>query len=140
MLADLFWIIVETGADDTETIRCQYPAMHLIGLVLLVLLIFLIQYLLHGNLSLFPLPLPDMPPYRDHREFYTTLYNAGLSSIMMETILSTIKITPDMQNLEAYMKSFWAYGIYGWLLEWIKRGMPESGNELLTLFSLTRQN
>jgi hypothetical protein len=58
----------------------------------------------------------------------------------METILSTIKITPDMQNLEAYTKSFWAYGIYGWLLEWIKRGMPESGNELLTLFSLTRQN
>ena len=87
--------------------------------------------------SLFP-SLFDF--YRDHREFYTTLYNAGMSSIMMEAILSTIQITPDMQNLEAYMKSFWAYGIYGWLLEWIKRGMPESGNELLTLFSLTRQN
>ena len=78
--------------------------------------------------------------YRDHRDFYTTLYNAGMSSIMMETIIGTIQITPEMQNLEAYMKSFWAYGIYGWMLEWIKRGMQESGKELKTLFALTRQN
>ncbi len=77
--------------------------------------------------------------YRDHRDFYTTLYNAGMSSIMMETIVSTLQITPEMQNLEAYMKSFWAYGIYGWMLEWIKRGMQESGKELLTLFSLANK-
>lgn len=77
--------------------------------------------------------------YRDHREFYTTLYNAGMSSIMMETIVGTIQITPDMKNLEAYIKSFWAYGIYGWLLEWIKRGMPESGKELSFLFSMAHK-
>ena len=76
--------------------------------------------------------------YRDHRDFYITLYNAGMSSIMMETIIGTIRITPEMQNLEAYMKSFWAYGIYGWMLEWIRRGMQESGKELSALFSLTR--
>lgn len=75
--------------------------------------------------------------YRDHRDFYTTLYDAGMSSIMMETIIDTIRITPEMQNLEAYMKSFWAYGIYGWMLEWIKRGMQENGKELSTLFSLS---
>lgn len=78
--------------------------------------------------------------YRDHRDFYTTLYNAGMSSIMMETIIGTIQIKPEMQNLEAYMKSFWAYGIYGWMLEWIKRGMQENGKELSTLFSLARQH
>ena len=78
--------------------------------------------------------------YRDHRDFYTTLYNAGMSSIMMETIIGTIQIKPEMQNLEAYMKSFWAYGIYGWLIEWIKRGMPERGKELSSLFSLAHQN
>ncbi|MBQ7277812.1 MAG: TetR/AcrR family transcriptional regulator [Clostridia bacterium] len=77
--------------------------------------------------------------YRDHREFYTTLYHAGMSAIMMDTIIRTIQITPKMQNLEAYMKSFWAYGIYGWMLEWMKRGMQESGNELSALFRLTRQ-
>ena len=78
--------------------------------------------------------------YRDHKDFYTTLYNAGLSSIMMETIIGTIQIKPDMKNLEAYMKSFWAYGIYGWLLEWIKRGMPESGKELSALFSMAHKS
>lgn len=78
--------------------------------------------------------------YRDHREFYTILYNAGMTSIMMETIINTIDITPEMPNLEAYMKSFWAYGIYGWLLEWIKRGMQENGKELETLFAFARQN
>ncbi len=77
--------------------------------------------------------------YRDHKDFYTTLYEAGMSSIMMETIVGTIRITPEMQNLEAYMKSFWAYGIYGWMLEWIKRGMQESGKELLVLFSLANK-
>ena len=34
----------------------------------------------------------------------------GLFSIMMETIIDTIRITPDMPNLEAYMKSFWHMG------------------------------
>ena len=61
-------------------------------------------------------------------------------SIMMETIIDTIRITPDMPNLEAYMKSFWAYGIYGWLQEWIKRGMEEDGKKLKDLFALARQN
>lgn len=86
--------------------------------------------------SLFP-SLFDF--YRDHREFYTILYNAGMSSIMMETIIGTIQILPEMPNLEAYMKSFWAYGIYGWMLEWIKRGMHESGDELKVLFELAHQ-
>ena len=69
--------------------------------------------------------------YREHREFYTTLYKAGLSSIMMDTILSEIRISEEMDNFTAYTKSFWAYGIYGCLTEWIKRGMPETGEELL---------
>lgn len=77
--------------------------------------------------------------YREHRDFYTTLYEAGMSTIMMDTIISTIQITPEMPNLEAYMKSFWAYGIYGWMLEWIKRGMQESGSELIGLFQLAHK-
>ena len=74
--------------------------------------------------------------YRDHKEFYTILYQAGMASIMQETIINTIKITPEMTNIEAYMKSFWAYGIFGWMIEWMKRGMPESGRELLKFFTV----
>ena len=40
--ADLLRIIVQTGADNAQPVRCQDPAMQLVGLVLLVLLIFLI--------------------------------------------------------------------------------------------------
>lgn len=72
--------------------------------------------------------------YRENKEYYTILYQVGMASVMLETILNTIQITDEMENLEAYLKSFWAYGIYGWMIEWIKRGMPESGSELLTLF------
>ena len=42
-----------------------------------------------------------------------------MTSILQETILNTTQITSEMSNLEAYMKSFWAYGIYGWMIEWI---------------------
>ena len=48
--ADLLWIIVQTGTDEPKPIQCQDPAMQLVGLVLLVLLIFLIRYLFHGDL------------------------------------------------------------------------------------------
>ena len=75
--------------------------------------------------------------YKEHKEFYTIIFQAGMTSIMLETILDTIQVTEEMSNLEAYMKSFWAYGIYGWLIEWINRGMPESGSDLLSLFKQT---
>ena len=77
--------------------------------------------------------------YSANGSFYTALYQAGLSGIMLETIVSTIQVTAEMDNLEAYMKSFWAYGIYGWLNEWIKRGMQESGEEISRLFAIARQ-
>lgn len=78
--------------------------------------------------------------YREHKDFYTILYQAGMTSILQETILNTSQITSEMSNLEAYMKSFWAYGIYGWMIEWIKRGMPESGDERTRLFILAEHS
>lgn len=51
VLSDLLRIIIQTGADDAEAIRYQDTAMQLVGQVLLILLIFLIGYLLHGNLQ-----------------------------------------------------------------------------------------
>ena len=54
----------------------------------------------------------------------------------MDTVVATARLNPDMPNLEAYLKSFWAYGIFGWIKEWIQRGMTESGEELERLFAL----
>ncbi len=56
--ANLLRIIVQTGTDEAEAIRCQYPAMQLVVLVLLIFLILLIRYLLHyGKFSIKPCPL-----------------------------------------------------------------------------------
>lgn len=71
---------------------------------------------------------------REHRTFYAAVCKAGLSNIIRDTILATAEITPETPNLMAYLKSFWAYGIYGWAVEWIDRGMQESGEEILALF------
>ena len=33
-----------------------------------------------------------------------------------------------------YLKSSIAYMLYGWIVEWMKREMPESGTELAKMF------
>ena len=74
-----------------------------------------------------------------HKQFYVTLAKAGLSDVIRDTILSTADISSDMPNIEAYVKSFWTYGIYGWTIEWINRGMKESGPEMHKLFEQMQQ-
>lgn len=39
--------------------------------------------------------------YKQHKDFYTILYHAGMSTIIQETIIRTIQITPEMENIEA---------------------------------------
>ena len=83
---------------------------------------------------------PDSTPFnvfeslfshlKENSRFYTALYKANLSYIMLDTIKEKVGITPDMTNAKAYENSFLAYGIFGWVSEWINRGMPESGTEL----------
>ena len=68
--------------------------------------------------------------YKQHSEFYLRLYKAGLSGIVLDTILQNAGITPELPNAAAYLKSAIAYMVYGWVIEWIHRGMQESGTEL----------
>lgn len=53
---------------------------------------------------------------------------------MLQTLLEQSEITPEMPNAIAYLKSSIAYMLYGWIVEWIKREMPESGTELAKMF------
>ncbi len=62
--------------------------------------------------------------------FYLTIYNAGLKRIIMDAIVSRSEIKESDPNPLAYLKSSIAYMIYGWIDEWMKRGMKESGTEL----------
>lgn len=68
--------------------------------------------------------------YKEHSAFYLSLYNAGLQEIIMSTILDSMQISDEDPNPVAYLKSSVGYMIYGWVNEWMKRGMPESGDQL----------
>ena len=73
--------------------------------------------------------------YKENAEFYMTLYRAGLSEIVRDTILRSADITPELPNAVAYVKSAVAYMIYGWVIEWLRRGMQESGTELALMIA-----
>ena len=73
--------------------------------------------------------------YKEHREFYLAIHAAGMSDIVLNTILKATIITPDLPNTIAYLKSSIAYMIYGWVIEWINRGMQESGTELARMIA-----
>ena len=73
--------------------------------------------------------------YKEHREFYLAIHAAGMSDIVLNTILKATIITPDLPNAIAYLKSSIAYMIYGWVIEWMNRGMQESGTELARMIA-----
>lgn len=68
--------------------------------------------------------------YKDHADFYFLLYENGLTETILETIKARFDINDGLENKDAYTKSFWAYGIYGWVMEWMKRGMLEEFHDI----------
>ena len=77
--------------------------------------------------------------YKEHSDFYLALYQAGLSEMVLQTLLEQSEITPEMPNALAYLKSSIAYMLYGWIVEWMKRGMPESGTELARMIEAAQR-
>ena len=59
--------------------------------------------------------------YKDHAEFYLALYHAGLSNIMLETLLGYFDRSPEIPNGLAYLNSAIGYMLYGWVHEWMNR-------------------
>ena len=57
----------------------------------------------------------------------------------METIVKMVNPVEEPNNTAAYIKSFWAYGIFGWVNEWISRGMPESGDQMNEMLMAMQQ-
>ena len=73
-------------------------------------------------------------------EFYLALYHAGLSNIMLETILGYFDRSPEIPNGLAYLNSAIGYMLYGWVHEWMNRGMQESGTEIARMFAEAQKN
>lgn len=68
--------------------------------------------------------------YKDHADFYMILYRNGLTNSMLETIKEKCEMSAELPNAVAYQKAFFAYGLYGWLMEWIGRGMQEDATAI----------
>ncbi len=71
--------------------------------------------------------------YKDHSDFYMILYRNCLTNSMLETIKEHCELSPDLPNAIAYQKAFFAYGLYGWLMEWMERGMQEDATAINTM-------
>lgn len=71
--------------------------------------------------------------YYEHRDFYVLLYRCGLSHYMLSTIRETVGVDVEEQNITAYGKAWFAGALFGWIEEWIRRGMQETPEQLQIL-------
>ncbi len=66
--------------------------------------------------------------YKNHSNFYEMMYQNGITDPILDAVKNKIDYAEDLDNKTAYSKAFFAYGLYGWILEWMKRGMVEDAD------------
>ena len=59
-----------------------------------------------------------------------------LMHLFLEVFLERNGPKSEYENLWAYTSAFITYGTYGWIEEWINRGMQESAETMAELLSL----
>ena len=78
--------------------------------------------------------------YKLHTDFYITLYNSGLKQMIQDSIVDESLISDNQPAPLAYTASAFSYLIYGWIIEWIRRGMKETSDELIAMFENSLTN
>lgn len=68
-------------------------------------------------------------------ELYRLLYRRGLFGLFKDVLLANVGPKPEFSNHMAYATAFIANGIYGWIAEWVARGMQESPEEMAELLN-----
>lgn len=71
----------------------------------------------------------------DNRDFYLLLKKRNLFYLFLNVMLEYFGPKPEYDNMTAYTTSFITYGTYGWVEEWISRGMQESSETMSALLS-----
>ena len=67
-----------------------------------------------------------------YQDFYTLLYQKDLFYLFRNTLKKLMVQDHQLSNPEAYAIAYMTYGIYGWIKEWIARGMQESPEDIYT--------
>lgn len=77
-----------------------------------------------------------MEHYYENRDFYLPINQAGLSNLGLQNIIDVCGAKPEDDNLNAYFHSLMAYSIFGWIIEWMNRGMQETPEQLYRMLSM----
>lgn len=75
-----------------------------------------------------------------HADFYSILRERGLFHLFLESFLQVFGPKSEQDNAVAYVVSFVSYGTYGWINEWMNRGMTESGEMMAFLLATQGQD
>ena len=78
--------------------------------------------------------------YWEHRELCILLYRQGLAHLSLQSIKESYGPKPEQPNIVAYTTAYFSYGLYGWIEEWFKRGMPETPKEMAELWEKAQRN
>ncbi|WP_283584342.1 TetR/AcrR family transcriptional regulator [Limosilactobacillus difficilis] len=65
-----------------------------------------------------------------HAELYQLLYKRKLLYLLRHALMKLLSPKPEDSNFYAYTVAFVAGGLYSWVEEWVKRGMPESPEKI----------
>ena len=65
-----------------------------------------------------------------YKDFYILLYQKDLFYLFRNTLKKLMIQDNQLSNPEAYAVAYMTYGIYGWIKEWIARGMQESPDDI----------
>ncbi len=71
----------------------------------------------------------------DNRDFYLLLKKRNQFHLFLTVLLEQTGPKPEHENMWAYTLAFIAYGTYGWIEEWVARGMQESGDMMAVLLA-----
>ncbi len=71
--------------------------------------------------------------FKQNQDFYLILFQNNLSHLILERFVEIAGPKPEMDNQTAYHQAYFAYGLYGWMCEWVNRGMQESADGMAQL-------
>jgi len=72
----------------------------------------------------------------DHADLYQLLYQRGLLCLLKNELMKLFGPKESYTNFPAYVSAFAADGLYAWVEEWLKRGMPESAEEIFRFMKM----
>jgi len=71
--------------------------------------------------------------YKKYSESYLLLYRSGLSYLVLDNIKTVCGPKPDQDDIPAYFSAWFAGALFGWIDEWITRGMRQEPEEMARL-------